>query len=169
MGVGDDGFLVVTPGPEDCAATVTAVLAAGPASGRPARPVLPLAVDPTVPQRRTPDNALFDVMWAHARCCVALDRAQTDATPQADSLPTAVSAVERVLVVLLADFPRALATAGNDRAAVLRRLLEVAAATHRWFEDPSGLQPGRLTPVDAARQVLATGLDVLGLPAPARL
>ncbi|WP_295701821.1 DALR anticodon-binding domain-containing protein, partial [Lapillicoccus sp.] len=160
--VGEGGFLVVTPGPDDCVAAVAAVLAGGPAYGRPTRPVSPMVVDPTVPQRRTPDNPRFVVMWAHARCCVVLDGVTTDGTA-ATATPTPI---ERVLVLLLADLPRAITAAGDDPAGVLRRLLEVAAATHGWLDELPATDrraPGTRDLAEAARQVLAPGLDVLGL------
>ena len=166
-----DGFLLVTPDADGLRSVVTAVLAAGPGYGRPSRPVPSMVVDPTVPQRRTLDNLLFVVMWAHSRCCVVLNRKTTDGTA-----PAALT--EGVLVLLLADLPRALAAAGDDPAVVLRRLHEVAAATHAWLDESGDRdgwldgsdvrERGRLPLVEAVRQVLATGLDVLGLPAPTR-
>lgn len=164
VGVGD-GFLVVTPGAEALGSVVAAVLAVGPAYGRPDGPVSPLVVDPTVPQRRTPDNPLFVVMWAHARCAVLIDRATGDVERGIAVTPTTA---ERVLVLLLADLPRAVADAGHP-ATLLRRVLEVADATHGWLAEFEGPGTGRPELVAAARQVLATGLDLLGLPAPDHL
>ncbi|MEO9152707.1 MAG: DALR anticodon-binding domain-containing protein [Lapillicoccus sp.] len=182
-----DGFLAVTPGRRDLAGVVTAVLAAGPAYGRPPDPVRALVVDPSVPQRRTPENPLFVVMWAHARCHVLPERhgaAGSSATPMtppastATSSPSPPSTAERLLVLRLADLPRAVLSAGGDPATVLRRLHEVALSAHRWLDELGALDGSDPPPrraagspalAVAARVVLATGLDVLGLPAPDHL
>lgn len=175
VAVSETGLLLVTPGRGALREVVVTVLGAGPAYARPQGSVPFLVIDPAVPVRRTRDSRLFVVMWAHARCCAALHRVETVTASEAPGTPATPGVHERVLVLLLADLPRALAAAGDDPTAVLRRLQEVAAATHHWLDrlDPLGI-PQRPTPewrpaIEATRQVLATGLEVLGLPAPTRL
>lgn len=175
VAVSATGFLLVTPGRGVLREVLVTVLGAGRAYARPHGSVPSLVMDPAVPVRRTRDSRLFVVMWAHARCCVVLDRVETVTASEAPGTPGTAGVPERVLVLLLADLPRALTAAGDDPTAVLRRLHEVAGATHQWLDrlDPLGV-PQRRAPewwaaIEATRQVLATGLDVLGVSAPTRL
>ncbi len=88
---------------------------------------------------------------------------------------------EAVLLGLLGEFPRVVAQAAELREAhrVARYLEELASAFHKWYDQcrvtPIGDEPvtdthrTRLWLNDATRQVLANGLDLLGVSAPERM
>jgi arginyl-tRNA synthetase len=81
----------------------------------------------------------------------------------------------------LAEFPRIVATAASARAPhrVARYLEELAGTYHRFYdvcrvlpqgdEEPTPLMSARLLLVEATRIVIANGLALLGVSAPARM
>jgi arginyl-tRNA synthetase len=85
------------------------------------------------------------------------------------------------LLRALAEFPRVVASAATLREPhrVARYLEETASSFHRFYdlcrvlpqgdEEVGDLHRSRLMLVDATRQVLANGLDLLGVSAPDRM
>ncbi|MBR21419.1 MAG: arginine--tRNA ligase [Leifsonia sp.] len=142
----------------------------------------PLTLDPELLRKRTNDNPVFYVQYAHARthqvarnaAAAGVDAARFDA-----SLLT--HETESILLGALAEFPRIVAQAASLREPhrVARYLEELAAAFHRWYDScrvtPQGDDPveavhgTRLVLSDATGQVLRNGLTLLGVSAPERM
>ena len=89
---------------------------------------------------------------------------------------------EAALLAILGDFPRVVAQAARLREPhrVARYLEDLAGRLHKWYdtcrirpmthdEEVTDLHRTRLWLNDATRQVLANGLDLLGVSAPERM
>ncbi|MFI8355251.1 ArgS-related anticodon-binding protein NrtL [Streptomyces cyaneofuscatus] len=125
-------------------------------------------------------NPLFLVRYAYARTrALTRGAAALGFTPAIDAAPYESSA--RPLLDLLADHPRVLLTAARHRAPdrVARQLEAVAHAFFDFHdscpplpsgdEKPSAAHRSRLALAEAAGTVLAGGLSLLGISAPAHL
>jgi arginyl-tRNA synthetase len=132
--------------------------------------------------RKTNDNPVFYVQYAHARTqAVARNAADSGVTRDGFDPSTLDDETESILLGQLAEFPRVLLQAAELREPhrVARYLEEVAGAFHRWYGAtrviPLGDAPieavhrSRLTLNDATGQVLRTGLGLLGVSAPDRM
>jgi arginyl-tRNA synthetase len=139
---------------------------------------------------RTNDNPVFYVQYAHARIASVLRNAAELAIVGPDSRewdgasfsPAELSHErEGQLLGLLADYPRVVNSAAELREPhrIARYLEEVATGYHSFYAAcrvlPQGDEPAteltiaRLWLCAAARQVLANGLDLLGVSAPERM
>ncbi|WP_124039853.1 arginine--tRNA ligase [Neoactinobaculum massilliense] len=127
----------------------------------------------------TNDNPVYYVQYAHART-VAVDRNATEHGVRREDAfePALLEEADAALLSELARFPRVVNEAAELRAPhrVARYLEELAAAYHGWYgkarvtpradEPVSDLHRTRLWVNDAARQVFANGLGLLGVSAP---
>lgn len=144
----------------------------------------PLTLDLAEITRRSNDNPVFYVQYAHARICSVLrNAAELGIDWRTDGYDPALLAepTENALLGVLAEYSRVMATAAELREPhrIARYLEEVATSYHRFYDAcrvlPRGAEPlsaeqrGRLWLCAAARQVLANGLDVLGVQAPERM
>lgn len=142
----------------------------------------PLTLDPELLQKRTNDNPVFYVQYAHARTHQVARNAQSSGVLRDDfAAETLTDETESVLLGALAEFPRIVAQAATLREPhrVARYLEELAASYHRWYDTcrvtPQGDDPveavhrTRLWLNDAAGQVLRNGLTLLGVGAPERM
>ena len=142
----------------------------------------PLTLDPELLQKRTNDNPVFYVQYAHARTHqVARNAAASDVDRSVFAGELLTNETESVLLGALADFPRIVAQAATLREPhrVARYLEELAAAYHRWYDTcrvmPLGDEPvsdvhrTRLWLNDATGQVLRNGLTMIGVSAPERM
>ncbi|MDO9454450.1 arginine--tRNA ligase [Nocardioides sp.] len=131
--------------------------------------------------RRSNDNPVFTVQYAHARVSSLLRNA-ADLGVVAESHPELLThEKEGVLLRSLADFPKVVASAADLRAPhrVARYLEDLAGTYHRFYdscrvlpmgdEETNDLHRARLLLVDATRVVLANGLGLLGVSAPERM
>ncbi|WP_148614788.1 arginine--tRNA ligase [Nocardioides rubriscoriae] len=131
--------------------------------------------------RRSNDNPVFTVQYAHARVSSLLRNA-ADLGVVAESHPELLThEKEGVLLRSLADFPKVVASAADLRAPhrVARYLEDLAGTYHRFYdscrvlpmgdEETGDLHRARLLLVDATRVVLANGLGLLGVSAPERM
>ena len=141
-----------------------------------------LDVDLDVLQRRTNDNPVFYVQYAHARTHNVGRNAAASGVDRSDFAPeTLTHETEAALLGALQEFPRVLAYAGEVREPhrVARYLEELAGLYHRWYDNcrviPQGDDPiepvhrTRLWLNDATGQVLRNGLRLLGVGAPERM
>ena len=142
----------------------------------------PLNLDPELLQKRTNDNPVFYVQYAHARTHNA-SRNAADAGIGLDIFApeTLTHETESALLGALQEFPRIVAYAAEVREPhrVARYLEELAGLFHRWYDNcrivPKGDDP--VEPVhhtrrwlnDATGQVLRNGLGLLGVTAPERM
>lgn len=142
----------------------------------------PLTLDPELLQKRTNDNPVFYVQYAHARTHqVARNAAASGVDRSVFASELLTNETESVLLGALADFPRTVAQAATLREPhrVARYLEELAAAYHRWYDScrvtPQGDEPvsaihgTRLVLNDAAGHVLRNGLTLIGVSAPERM
>ena len=142
----------------------------------------PLTLDPEILQRRTNDNPVFYVQYAHARTnAVARNAAEAGVTRDAFDASLLTHETESILLAALADFPRVVRQAAELREPhrVARYLEDLAGSYHRWYdacrvsplgdEEVTDLHRTRLWLTDATGQVLRNGLGLLGVSAPERM
>ncbi|GAA1760364.1 arginine--tRNA ligase [Kocuria aegyptia] len=138
--------------------------------------------------RRSNENPVFYVQYAHARTCAVGRNAEAAGVARTDEQGEAVfdaslldHPMEGELLAALGQYPSVLAQAAEFREPhrVARHLEVIAGTYHRWYDvcrvapqgedDVTDLHRTRLWLNDAARQVLANGLGVLGVSAPERM
>jgi arginyl-tRNA synthetase len=132
--------------------------------------------------RRTSDNPVFYVQYAHARLAsIVRNAADLGITPGEFDPGLLDHDREGDLLRALAEFPRVVAGAAElkEPHRVARYLESTAGAFHKFYDScrvlPRGdeeLEPvhqARLTLVGATRTVLANGLALLGVSAPERM
>ncbi|WP_144877305.1 arginine--tRNA ligase [Microbacterium sp. 1.5R] len=142
----------------------------------------PLALDPELLQKRSNDNPVFYVQYAHARTHNVGRNAADSGVDRSDFAPeTLTHETEGALLGALQEFPRVVAFAAEVREPhrVARYLEELAGLYHRWYDNcrviPLGDDPvesvhrTRLWLNDATGQVLRNGLQLLGVSAPERM
>ena len=142
----------------------------------------PLTLDPDVLTKRTNDNPVFYVQYAHARTHnVARNAAASGVDRSAFAPELLTHETESALLGALQEFPRIVAFAAETREPhrVARYLEELAGLYHKWYDNcrviPLGDAPvddvhrTRLWLNDATGQVLRNGLDLLGVSAPERM
>ncbi|MFT6972904.1 MAG: arginyl-tRNA synthetase [Pontimonas sp.] len=142
----------------------------------------PLSLDPEILTKRSNDNPVFYVQYAHARTHqVAKNAAVAEVTTDVFDPALLVHPTEAALISSLADFPRVVTQAATLREPhrVARYLEEVAAGYHRWYDacrvTPQGdnlveaVHHTRLLLNNATGQVLRNGLDLVGVGAPERM
>ncbi len=142
----------------------------------------PLTLDPEILQKRTNDNPVFYVQYAHARTHnVARNAADSGVSRDAFAPELLTHEAESALLGALQEFPRLVAFAAELREPhrIARYLEELASLYHRWYdscrvtplgdEEVTDLHRTRLWLNDATGQVLRNGLDLLGVSAPERM
>ncbi|PDQ35885.1 MAG: arginine--tRNA ligase [Candidatus Lumbricidophila eiseniae] len=142
----------------------------------------PLTIDPDILQRRTNDNPVFYVQYAHARTSAVARNAAAAGVERTSFVPGLLSAEsESSLLGVLQEYPRIVAQAAELREPhrVARYVEELAGLYHRWYDTcrviPQGDEPvgdihrTRLWVNDAAGQVIRNALELLGVSAPERM
>ncbi len=132
--------------------------------------------------RKTNDNPVFYVQYAHARTHSVARNAEASGVDRAAFDASLLShETESILLGILAEYPRVLRQAAELREPhrVARYSEELAGAYHRWYDNcrvtPLGeeavtdLHRTRLWLNDAVGQVLRNGLGLLGVSAPERM
>jgi arginyl-tRNA synthetase len=144
----------------------------------------PLTLDLDLLVKQTNDNPVFYVQYAHARISSLLRNASDlGLMVDLDTFDPSLLAHEREgdLLGALGEFPRVVASAAELREPhrVARYLEELAGAYHKFYdacrvlprgdEELSNTHRARLVLCAATRQVLANGLEMLGVSAPERM
>ena len=144
----------------------------------------PLSLDGEELRKQTNDNPVFYVQYAHARTANVSRLAGEDGVHREGGFDASLltDPTEAALLAVLGDFPRVVAQAAHllEPHRVARYLEELAARYHKWYdtcrvrpvsvdEEVTDLHRTRLWLNDATRQVLANGLDLLGVSAPERM
>ena len=144
----------------------------------------PLSLDGEELRKQTNDNPVFYVQYAHARTANVSRLAGEDGVRREGGFDASLLAdpTESALLAVLGDFPRVVAQAAHllEPHRVARYLEELAGRYHKWYdtcrvrpvsvdEQVTDLHRSRLWLNDATRQVLANGLDLLGVSAPERM
>ena len=132
--------------------------------------------------RRTNDNPVFYVQYAHARTrSVARNAEAAGVTRDAFDASLLSHPTESALLGVLAELPRVVTQAAELREPhrVARYIEELAGTYHRWYdscrvtplgdEEVTDLHRTRLWLNDAAGQVVRNGLGLLGVSAPDRM
>ena len=140
----------------------------------------PLDIDIELLKEQTNDNPVFYVQYAHARCCSVLREAGEEAQSGAPSLETLANLQqpsELALIKTLSLYPNEVALAALDKTPhrLAFYLQELAAAFHTlWNQGKENrdlkfiaLEPrmrqARLCLVQATKQVLSNGLNLMGI------
>jgi arginyl-tRNA synthetase len=155
----------------------------------------PIEVDLDLWARRSSDNPVFYVQYAHARICTLLASAARAGRARGAAYDPELLSHDRETDLLkeLGDFPAVVASAAELRQPhrVARYLEQLAGSYHRFYDacrvlprehelqhsaiptaggDPAPeLSRARLWLVEATRIVLANGLGLLGVSAPERM
>ena len=144
----------------------------------------PMVMDIDLLKRRTNENPVYYVQYAHARICAVLRNAGElgvkvgleNYQPELLTHPR-----ERELLGGLAQFPSVIAGAAELRQPhrVARYIEELATMYHGFYSDcrvlpmgdekPDALHSTRATLCAATRQVIQNGLELLGVSAPERM
>ena len=141
-----------------------------------------LDIDLAQLQKKTNDNPVFYVQYAHARTAQVAKNAASLMVDRSEFIPELLDhETENALLAKLGEFPGVLSHASEYREPhrVARYLEEVAGAYHRWYDscrvtplsggEVESIHRTRLWVNDAAGVVLANGLRVLGVTAPERM
>lgn len=142
----------------------------------------PLALDPEQLRKRTNDNPVFYVQYAHARTRSVARNAAAAGVDRSAFVPELLTdETESALLGALQEYPRVIAQAAELREPhrVARYIEEIAGLYHRWYDNcrviPLGDDPvrdlhrTRLWLNDATGQVIRNALDLLGVSAPERM
>jgi arginyl-tRNA synthetase len=142
----------------------------------------PIDIDLALWSSASSENPVYYVQYAHARLS-ALARSAAELGIAADTahLDLLVHDREGTLMRTLGEFPRILKSAASLREPhrVCRYLEDLAGDYHRFYdscrvlpqgdETPGDLHAARLALCAATRQVIANGLQILGVSAPERM
>jgi arginyl-tRNA synthetase len=144
----------------------------------------PLTLDVAEMTSKSNDNPVYYVQYAHARLSSILRNAAdlgVEVDPAIFDAGQLSTEQEGDLLRALAEFPRVVARAAELREPHrIARYLEATAAAFTQFyevcrvlpqgdEDVAPVHSARLTLVAATRQVIANGLELLGVSAPERM
>jgi arginyl-tRNA synthetase len=134
--------------------------------------------------KRTNDNPIYYVQYAHARTCrIAENAAAVGIGLEVFEPALLTNDADNALLGSLAEFPRVVETAAELREPhrVARYLEALAGSYHRWYDtdecrvlpkgdaDITDANRTRAWLNAATRQVLANGLGLLGVAAPERM
>ena len=143
----------------------------------------PIDLDLDLWARRSSDNPVFYVQYAHARIASLLRHAADSGLTRGETYDGALLTRDREtdLLKALAHFPGVVAAAAELRQShrIARYLEDLSGTYHRFYDAcrilPRGDEPlddrgrARLWLAEAAKIVLANGLGLLGVTAPERL
>lgn len=140
-----------------------------------------LDFDLDLAKSQSTDNPVYYVQYAHARVCSVFRQAKergidTDDIAQSDT-GLLVEEHEKDLAAMLARFPEVVATAARllEPHHIVYYLRDVSNRLHTYYNahnvlaSDAGLRRARLDLLDATRQVIANGLDLLGVGAPEKM
>ena len=142
----------------------------------------PMVMDLDILRKNTNENPVYYVQYAHARIAGVLRNVEEVGISLSDFDPTSLSHdKENELLGALAEFPRVVTSAAELREPhrIARYLEELATAFHAFYNDcrvvplgdekASAVHSSRALLCAATKQVLANGLDLLGVSAPERM
>ena len=142
----------------------------------------PIDIDLALWSSASNENPVYYVQYAHARLsALARNAAELGLIPDTTHLELLGHDKEGALLRTIGEFPRVLKTAASLREPhrVCRYLEDLAGDYHRFYdscrvlpqgdEPPTDLHTARLALCQAARQVIANGLAILGVTAPERM
>ncbi len=138
-----------------------------------------LVFDIDLARAQTNDNPVYYVQYAHARVASVMRQLAErglswDRANGLANLARLDGEAEQLVLVELSRYAEVVEIAGANLEPhlIATWLRELAAAFHGWYNtsqfivDDAGLRDARLALANAVRQVLANGLDLLGMSAP---
>lgn len=134
--------------------------------------------DVDLARSQSEENPVYYIQYAHARICSMLATAVLSAVElHAASTDLLTAPSELALMQRLAEFPALVTQAATELSPHLVAfwLRDCASDFHAWYNaervlvDEVALKRARLRLADATRQVIANGLDLLGVSAPERM
>ncbi|MEE4246519.1 MAG: arginine--tRNA ligase, partial [Kangiellaceae bacterium] len=147
-----------------------------------------LTFDIELAKSQTNDNPVYYIQYAHARVCSAFRQlAEQDRKHDNENglahLAKLTHDSETQLMDKMSQFPELVKSAANNSEphVIAHYLRELAAELHgyyqqgkenadlRWIVDDANITDARLTLIAAVRQVIANGLDLLGVSAPEKM
>ncbi|CAB3924083.1 arginine--tRNA ligase [Achromobacter deleyi] len=127
---------------------------------------------------KSDENPVYYIQYAHARICSVVNNAGMPAADVAAADASLLTApTEFALMQRLAEFPQIVALASQELAPhhIAFWLRDCASDFHAWYNaervlvDDTALKLARLRLASTTRQVLANGLELLGVSAPERM
>ena len=134
--------------------------------------------DVDLARSQSEENPVYYIQYAHARICSMLATAGLSTRELHAALPALLTAPsELALMQRLAEFPALVTEAAAELSPHLVAfwLRDCASDFHAWYNaervlvDDIALKLARLRLADATRQVIANGLELLGVSAPERM
>jgi arginyl-tRNA synthetase len=134
--------------------------------------------DVDLARSQSEENPVYYIQYAHARICSMLATAGLNKIELHAALPDLLTAPsELALMQRLAEFPALVTEAATELSPHLVAfwLRDCASDFHAWYNaervlvDDVALKQARLRLADATRQVIANGLELLGVSAPERM
>ena len=134
--------------------------------------------DVDLARSQSEENPVYYIQYAHARICSMLATAGLSAAElHAAPVNLLTSPTELALMQRLAEFPALVTEAAAELSPHLVAfwLRDCASDFHSWYNaervlvDDVALKHARLRLADATRQVIANGLELLGVSAPERM
>jgi arginyl-tRNA synthetase len=134
--------------------------------------------DVDLARSQSEENPVYYIQYAHARICSMLSQAGLSAAQlHAASVEMLQAPSELALMQRLAEFPALVSQAALELSPHLVAfwLRDCAADFHGWYNaervlvEDAALKHARLRLADATRQVIANGLELLGVSAPERM
>jgi len=142
----------------------------------------PIDIDLALWSSASSENPVYYVQYAHARLsALARNATELGLVPDTANLDLLTHDREGTLIRNVGEFPRVLKTAAAQREPhrISRYLEDLAGDYHRFYdtcrvlpqgdEVPNELHTARLALCQATRQVIANGLQILGVTAPERM
>lgn len=146
------------------------------------KPDSQLTFDIDLARQQSNDNPVFYVQYAHARVCSLLRQGQEKGL--AHDLNRGIAGIGQLddetslwLMIELSRYPEVVEAAGEalEPHQIAQYLRELAHAFHTWYHgtpvlvDDAAERDAKLALAQAARQVLANGLELLGVSAPEKM
>ncbi|MGV8961723.1 MAG: arginine--tRNA ligase [Stenotrophomonas sp.] len=146
------------------------------------KPDSQLTFDIDLARQQSNDNPVFYVQYAHARVCSLLRQAHEKGLDYEQAaglaaLPQLDDAASLELMNEISRYPEVVEAAGIalEPHQIAQYLRELAHTFHTWYHgtpvlvDDAAARNAKLTLASAAAQVLANGLDILGVSAPEKM
>lgn len=139
----------------------------------------PLDFDLELAKKKTNDNPVFYVQYVHARISSILEKARVERglTVSAAPMESLTQPEEIALMKAMLRFPEVVETAAKlmEPHRISYYLMDLASAFHSYYNkhkvltDDAVLSAARLRLVASVRQVIKTGLALLGVSAPEKM
>ncbi|MBD9433528.1 arginine--tRNA ligase [Achromobacter sp. ACM03] len=127
---------------------------------------------------KSDENPVYYIQYAHARICSVINNAAMPAADVAQADAALLTApTEFALIQRLAEFPNVVTLAAQELSPhhIAFWLRDCASDFHAWYNaervlvDDTALKLARLRLASTTRQVLANGLELMGVSAPERM